>query len=188
MSKKIDPPIFGSKIMNLLVFSILSRKSVSGSQLHGVCMGWSGTSACAVYALFSHFLPLEVGRPQHAHASTFTSTGLQRAVGCIFTVWVVITGRRDLLHKTHCSVDPLVLWNTAKLVPLNAQFCSSNATHFSSDDNHFCQLSTHKLDNPQQPSTALKKGPEQLTPPTPKKIVFSTTNDLPLAASLRQSG
>ena len=45
----------GSKIMNLLVFSILIRKSVSGSRLHGVCMGRSGTSASAVYALFSHF-------------------------------------------------------------------------------------------------------------------------------------
>ena len=41
--------------MNLLVFSILSRKSVSGSRLHGVCMGRSGTSAHAIYALFSHF-------------------------------------------------------------------------------------------------------------------------------------
>ena len=41
--------------MNLLVFSILSRKSVSGSQLHGVCMGRSGTRAHAVYALLSHF-------------------------------------------------------------------------------------------------------------------------------------
>ena len=36
-------------------FSILSRKSVSGSRLHRVCMGRSGTSAYAVYALFSHF-------------------------------------------------------------------------------------------------------------------------------------
>ena len=33
--------------MSLLVFF--------GSQLHGVCMGRSGTSAYAVYALFSHF-------------------------------------------------------------------------------------------------------------------------------------
>ena len=36
-------------------FSILSRKSVSGSRLHGVCVGRSGTSACAIYAPFSHF-------------------------------------------------------------------------------------------------------------------------------------
>ena len=36
-------------------FSILSRKSVSGSRLHGVCMGRSGTSAYTVYALSSHF-------------------------------------------------------------------------------------------------------------------------------------
>ena len=56
MSKKNTPPFFELKIMNLLVFfSILSRKSVSGSRLHGVCMGRSGTSACAVYALSSHF-------------------------------------------------------------------------------------------------------------------------------------
>ena len=50
------PPFFGSKIMNLLVFfSILSRKGVSGSRLHVVCMGRSGTSANAVYAHFCHF-------------------------------------------------------------------------------------------------------------------------------------
>ena len=43
-------------IMNLSVFFlILSRKSVSGSRLNRVCMGRSGTSAYAVYALFSHF-------------------------------------------------------------------------------------------------------------------------------------
>ena len=51
----MTPPFFGSNIMKLLVFSILSRKSVSGSRLHGVCMGRSGTSSDAVYALFSHF-------------------------------------------------------------------------------------------------------------------------------------
>ena len=52
----MTPPFFGSKIMNLLVFfSILSRKTVSGSGLYEVCMGRSGTSAFAVYALFSHF-------------------------------------------------------------------------------------------------------------------------------------
>ena len=53
--KKMTPPFFVSKIMNFLVFFwILSRKSVSGSQLHRVCMGRSGTSARAVYALFIH--------------------------------------------------------------------------------------------------------------------------------------
>ena len=54
---KNDPPFLGLKIMNLLVFfsSILSRKSVSGSRLHGGCMGRRGASADAVYALFSHF-------------------------------------------------------------------------------------------------------------------------------------
>ena len=34
---------------------LMSRKSVSWSRLHGVCMGRSGTSAHAVYAIFSHF-------------------------------------------------------------------------------------------------------------------------------------
>ena len=42
--------------MNLLVFfSILSQKSVSGTRLHGVCMGQSGKSVAAVYAFSSHF-------------------------------------------------------------------------------------------------------------------------------------
>ena len=52
----MTPPFVGSKIMNLLVFlfSIFSRKSVPGSGLHGVCMGRSGASADAVYALLSH--------------------------------------------------------------------------------------------------------------------------------------
>ena len=49
------PPFWGSKFMNLWVFSILSRKSVSEFRFHGVCMGRSGTSVDAVYALFSHF-------------------------------------------------------------------------------------------------------------------------------------
>ena len=52
----MTPPFFGSKIMNLLVFSILSRKSVSGCRLHNLCIGRSGTSAYAVYALFQPFL------------------------------------------------------------------------------------------------------------------------------------
>ena len=52
----MPPPFYGSKIMNLLVFfSILSRKCVSGSRLHGDCMGRSRTCAHAVYALFGHF-------------------------------------------------------------------------------------------------------------------------------------
>ena len=55
MSKK-RPPFFGSKIMNRrFFFSVLSGKTVFGSRLHGVCMGWSGTSTYAVYAVFSHF-------------------------------------------------------------------------------------------------------------------------------------
>ena len=54
MSKN-DPPLLGSKIMNLLVFFIFSPKSVSGSQLHGVCMGQGAKSAHVVHALFSHY-------------------------------------------------------------------------------------------------------------------------------------
>ena len=53
--QKLTLPFFGLKIKNPLVFFILSRKSVSGSRLHGVCMGRSRTSAHAVYALFSRF-------------------------------------------------------------------------------------------------------------------------------------
>ena len=53
--QKMTPPFFGLKIMNLLVFSDFEPKRVSGSRLHGVCMGRSGTSAHTVYALFSHF-------------------------------------------------------------------------------------------------------------------------------------
>ena len=45
----MTPPFFGSKITNFLLFSILSRKSLSKSRLHSVCMGRSGTSAYAVY-------------------------------------------------------------------------------------------------------------------------------------------
>ena len=53
---KNDPPFFWvENHESFCFFSILSRKSVSGSQLHRVCMGRSGTSADAVYALFSHF-------------------------------------------------------------------------------------------------------------------------------------
>ena len=57
---KMTPPFFVSEIMHTLVFFILSQKSVSGSWLHGVCMGRSGTSAGTVYALFSHTTMLAV--------------------------------------------------------------------------------------------------------------------------------
>ena len=55
MSKKMTPPFLGQNLESFGFFSISWRKSVSGSRLHGVCMGRSGTSACAGYALFSHF-------------------------------------------------------------------------------------------------------------------------------------
>ena len=46
---------------------MLSRKSVSASRLHGVCMGRSGTRADAVDELFSHFCYVgsfgDVGEP-----------------------------------------------------------------------------------------------------------------------------
>ena len=49
------PPLFGSKIMNLLVLFDFEPKCFSRSRLHGVCRGRSGTSASAGYALLSHF-------------------------------------------------------------------------------------------------------------------------------------
>ena len=63
--QKMTTHFFGSKIMNLLVFSVLSQNSVFGSRLLGVCMGRSGMSAFAMYALFSHF----------CHAGVFRSLG-----------------------------------------------------------------------------------------------------------------
>ena len=45
---KTDPPFFGSK-------SRIFFLRVSWSQLHGVCIGRSGTSDDAVYARFTHF-------------------------------------------------------------------------------------------------------------------------------------
>ena len=51
----MTPPFLGRKSRIFWFFSILSRKSVSGSGLYGVCMGRSGTSAYAVYARFTHF-------------------------------------------------------------------------------------------------------------------------------------
>ena len=49
--QKMTPPFFWSKITILLGFVILSQKTSSGSPLHGVCMGRSGTST---HALISH--------------------------------------------------------------------------------------------------------------------------------------
>ena len=58
--EKMTPPSFlGSKIMNLLVFFVFEPKNFSGFRLHGVCMGRSGTSAYAVYAIFRHFWCVE---------------------------------------------------------------------------------------------------------------------------------
>ena len=54
--QKMTPPFFWVENHESFgFFFILSRKSVSGSRLHGVCMGRSGTSAYVAYALFSHF-------------------------------------------------------------------------------------------------------------------------------------
>ena len=52
---KMTPPLFWveNHESSSFVF-ILSRNSVTGSRLHVVCMGRSGTSADAVCALFSH--------------------------------------------------------------------------------------------------------------------------------------
>ena len=48
---KIDPPFLGVENHRLLVFSILSRKIVSVSRLHGVCMGLVGRALMQ----FMHF-------------------------------------------------------------------------------------------------------------------------------------
>ena len=55
MSKKMNPPFFGSKIMNLLVFFDFEPKKCFRVPTPRVCMGQSGTSAFAVYAFSSHF-------------------------------------------------------------------------------------------------------------------------------------
>ena len=47
--EKLTPPFFWVENHESFSFSILSRKSVSGSRLHGVCMGRSGTDAYEVY-------------------------------------------------------------------------------------------------------------------------------------------
>ena len=53
MSKKCPPPFCVRNHESFGFFSIWSRKSISGSRLHGVCMGRSGTSAYAVYVVVS---------------------------------------------------------------------------------------------------------------------------------------
>ena len=55
--EKMTPPLLWVENHESFGFfcDFLSRKSVSGSRHHGVCMGRSGTSAIAVYALSSHF-------------------------------------------------------------------------------------------------------------------------------------
>ena len=54
MSKK-DLFFLGVKLFIFWVFSILRQFSVSGSQLHGVCVGRIGTSAQAVHPFLCHF-------------------------------------------------------------------------------------------------------------------------------------
>ena len=51
----MTPLFIGLKHMNLLVFFDFELKNCFRSWLHRVCMGRSGMSADAVYALFSHF-------------------------------------------------------------------------------------------------------------------------------------
>ena len=55
---KNEPAFFGSKIMNLLVFSILSLKSVSRSPHHGVRMGRGGTSRACSLCTFQPFFAM----------------------------------------------------------------------------------------------------------------------------------
>ena len=68
------PPLFGSKIMNLLVLFDFEPKCVSRSRLHGVCRGRSGTSASASYALLSQFWYVGgFGHPGHPVVPTLSS-------------------------------------------------------------------------------------------------------------------
>ena len=54
--RKKDPPFWVAENHESFgFFSILSQKKGVRARLHGVCMGRSGTSANAVYALFSQF-------------------------------------------------------------------------------------------------------------------------------------
>ena len=53
MSKKMSPASFGLKITNLLVFTILSRKSVFRSRLHRVCVGGMGRAQFSQFVQFS---------------------------------------------------------------------------------------------------------------------------------------
>ena len=53
--KNYGPLLFGLKSMNLLVLFDFDLKSVVGSQLGGACMGRSGTSVDAVYAVVGLF-------------------------------------------------------------------------------------------------------------------------------------
>ena len=52
---KQDPPFFWVEDRESFgLFLIFSRKSVSASRLHGVCMGRNGKHAQAVFAGFTH--------------------------------------------------------------------------------------------------------------------------------------
>ena len=82
--RKNDPPFFWVENHESFgFFSILSRKSVSGSRLHWVCMGRSGTSAYAVYALFSLFCYVGgFGKPDDPVVSTLR--GVSRDVVTVY--------------------------------------------------------------------------------------------------------
>ena len=59
--KKMSPPLFGSKIMNLLVFSIVSRKSVFGSRMHSqktTTHNYNSSYAKQVWPVFMCFFTL----------------------------------------------------------------------------------------------------------------------------------
>ena len=60
MLKNDTPPFWVENHVSFVFYFILSRKSISGSRLHGVCLGLSGTSAGAVYALSAFFAMLGV--------------------------------------------------------------------------------------------------------------------------------
>ena len=90
------PPFWGSKIMNLLVFlsffSILSRKSISRSQLHGVCIQLKNRSFRSLF--FFDIVTTQYDHPRY----------VKHVLGCIyvfFTLFVVGCGegQTGLVHN-----------------------------------------------------------------------------------------
>ena len=82
--KHEPPPFLCLKSSIFWVFFYYEPKSVSGSRLHGVCMGRSGTSAREVYALSSHFCCFVVFGDLGERAVS-TLSGASRDVMIVYT-------------------------------------------------------------------------------------------------------